>query len=112
MKKLLEVNVHAGDDRFEDVNYLLKQQEENGDCLNILDIKKKYDNGFEAVKGVSIKMYKNQIFALLGHNGAGKTTTLSMLFGLLTPSAGNATVFGLDINHNMQEIRKLIGVCP
>lgn len=41
-----------------------------------------------AVDGVNIKMYNSQIYALLGHNGAGKTTTISMLTGLLEPTAG------------------------
>lgn len=41
-----------------------------------------------AVNGVDIKMYNGQIYALLGHNGAGKTTTISMLTGLLEPTAG------------------------
>lgn len=50
-------------------------------------------------------MYKGQIFALLGHNGAGKTTTLSMLTGLLKPTAGKAEVFGIDVFEDMGEIR-------
>jgi len=41
-----------------------------------------------------MKLYKNQIFALLGHNGAGKTTTISMLTGLIDPSEGFFSVFG------------------
>ena len=57
-------------------------------------------------------MYNGQIFALLGHNGAGKTTTLSMLTGLLQPSSGKAEVFGIDIFKNMDEFRKILGVCP
>ena len=57
-------------------------------------------------------MYNGQIFALLGHNGAGKTTTLSMLTGLLEPTSGRAEVFGKDIFNEMDEIRKILGVCP
>jgi len=57
-------------------------------------------------------MYNGQIFALLGHNGAGKTTTLSMLTGLLEPTAGHADVLGLDIFNQMSEVRKILGVCP
>ena len=57
-------------------------------------------------------MYKNQIFALLGHNGAGKTTTISILNGLLPASNGNAWVFNKSINKNMGEIREFMGVCP
>ena len=50
-----------------------------------------------AVDGTNLTIYNGQIFALLGHNGAGKTTTISMLTGLLEPTAGTAEVFGLDI---------------
>ena len=41
-----------------------------------------------AVKDLSMKMYTDQIFVLLGHNGAGKTTTISMLTGMLKPTSG------------------------
>jgi ATP-binding cassette subfamily A (ABC1) protein 3 len=44
---------------------------------------KVYESGKKAVDNLSMTMYLNQIFVLLGHNGAGKTTTLSMLTGLL-----------------------------
>jgi len=57
-------------------------------------------------------IYNGQIFALLGHNGAGKTTTISMLTGLIEPTNGAASVFGLDIFENMDEMRKILGVCP
>jgi ABC-type multidrug transport system ATPase subunit len=44
---------------------------------------KTYENGFKAVKGINLKIYQNQIFALLGQNGAGKSTTISILTGLI-----------------------------
>ena len=49
---------------------------------------------------------------LLGHNGAGKSTTLNMLSGLLKPSGGKMTVFGFDVNQDIDELRKIMGVCP
>lgn len=54
-------------------------------------------------------MFNNQIFALLGHNGAGKTTTISMLTGMIDPSAGYISVFGQT---QFDKIRAMIGVCP
>lgn len=59
-----------------------------------------------------MKMYTGQIYALLGHNGAGKTTAISMLTGLLEPTSGNAEVFGLNVFNQMDEVRKVLGVCP
>ena len=53
------------------------------DYLKITELKKVYPNGFQAVKGINLKMYKGQIFSLLGHNGAGKSTSISMMTGLL-----------------------------
>jgi ATP-binding cassette subfamily A (ABC1) protein 3 len=57
-------------------------------------------------------MYKDQIFVLLGHNGAGKTTTISMLTGLFQASQGEASVFGVDMFNNPDELRQFMGVCP
>ena len=68
----------------------LLHQEDDNKILRISDLKKTFDNGFEAVKGLNVKMYTGQIFALLGHNGAGKTTTISMLTGLLSATSGKA----------------------
>ena len=65
--------------------------------LRITGLRKVFDNGFEAVKGLDVRMFSGQIFALLGHNGAGKTTTISMLTGLIPSSQGDVSVFGMDV---------------
>ena len=65
-----------------------------------------------AVDNLNITMFSGQITALLGHNGAGKTTAISMLTGLISPDAGTAIIEGLDINENINEIRRDLGVCP
>lgn len=57
-------------------------------------------------------MFGDQIFVLLGHNGAGKTSTIGMLTGLYRSTAGGATVFGQDILDDVDEVRKIMGVCP
>ena len=51
--------------------------------MKIINVKKKYPSGKEALKGVSMELFNNQIFSLLGHNGAGKTTLISIISGLL-----------------------------
>ncbi len=90
----------------------LMKQELEGSILRIENLKKTFANGFKAVKGLNVKMYTGQIFALLGHNGAGKTTTISMLTGLLTPTSGDANIYGIDIFENVGKIREFLGVCP
>lgn len=65
-----------------------------------------------AVKQLSLNLYEGQITSFLGHNGAGKTTTMSMLSGLIPPSGGYATVYGLDIRTDMDIIRQSLGMCP
>lgn len=70
---------------------------------------KKYGN-FTAVKGVSFKVKKGEIFAFLGPNGAGKTTTIHMLVTLLKPTSGTAKVAGYDIINEPHKVRKRIGI--
>jgi ABC-2 type transport system ATP-binding protein len=65
-----------------------------------------------AVDGLNLDIRKRELFGLLGPNGAGKTTTISILCGLLEPSAGSAHIGGLDIGKDMSKIKERIGVCP
>jgi ABC-2 type transport system ATP-binding protein len=65
-----------------------------------------------AVDNISFNIPFGVIFAFLGPNGAGKTTTVEMLECLRKPSAGTASVLGLDIAKDQNEIRKRIGVLP
>jgi len=69
-------------------------------------------SAFRAVKGIDLVMKQGELFCLLGHNGAGKTTTIGMLTGLFPCSGGDATIFGNSITTDMNEIRKVMGVCP
>ena len=80
--------------------------------MTIRGLKKRYSNGFEAVQGINLKMFADQIFVLLGHNGAGKTSTISMLAGLYEASEGSAEVFGVDIFEDLDEVHQFMGVCP
>jgi len=67
---------------------------------------------FVAVNDLYLRMYEGEVFVLLGHNGAGKTTTISMLTGLLSMTEGHVSIFGLDLRTQLNEIHKIIGVCP
>ena len=75
------------------------------------DLRKEYGSTV-AVDDVSFDIAANEIFGLLGPNGAGKTTLIEMLQGLRTPTSGDATVLGLDLQDNLYEIKDRIGVVP
>lgn len=79
--------------------------------LEVKNLKKSYGK-FEAVKGISFDVEKNQIFALIGPNGAGKSTTLKMIATLLSPTDGTIKVAGYDIVKNPEKIRELISYLP
>jgi ABC-2 type transport system ATP-binding protein len=66
----------------------------------------------EAVRGVDLQVGAGEIFGFLGPNGAGKTTTLRMLATLLTPTSGEATVTGVDLRRQPQQVRERIGYVP
>jgi lipooligosaccharide transport system ATP-binding protein len=68
-------------------------------------------NGFEAVKGISLRMAGGECFGILGPNGAGKTTTVRMIYGFSPLTAGTLKVFGLDIQRHPRAIKARTGVC-
>lgn len=80
--------------------------------VEVRDLRKTYDGGFEALKGVSLNIEAGEILALLGPNGAGKTTLISTLCGITQPSSGTARVGGHDIQDDFREARRLIGLVP
>ena len=80
----------------------------NGWGVEIHDLVKMFGS-FVAVDHVSLQVPKGEIFGFLGPNGAGKSTTIRMLCGLLTPTSGTASVNGLDVATQPEEIRKNIG---
>jgi energy-coupling factor transport system ATP-binding protein len=64
--------------------------------IEVQDIYYTYQNGFEALKGVSLKIQKGQFIAVMGQNGAGKTTLVKHFNGLLKPTKGTVLVDGVD----------------
>ena len=65
-----------------------------------------------ALDGVDLELRSGEIFGYLGSNGAGKTTTIRCLLGLIRPTAGRATVLGLDIEDDSIEVRRRTGYLP
>ncbi|WP_297238213.1 ATP-binding cassette domain-containing protein, partial [uncultured Porphyromonas sp.] len=65
---------------------------------------------FTAVDHISFHVDRGEIFGFLGANGAGKSTAISMLCGILKPTAGRGTVAGHDILREGERIKKHIGV--
>jgi len=80
--------------------------------ISIKALKKSYDNGHEALKGIDLDIHEGEILALLGPNGAGKTTLISTICGLVSPTSGTVTVGGFDIIKDYRKTRQLIGLVP
>ena len=78
----------------------------------INSLSKVYDNGFNALKKVSLEVKQGEILAMLGPNGAGKTTLISIICGIVTPSSGTVMVDGFDIIKDYRETRSRIGMVP
>ena len=80
--------------------------------ININDLTKVYDNGFDALKKINLNVKQGEILAMLGPNGAGKTTLINIICGIVTPSSGTVTVDGFDIIKDYRETRSRIGMVP
>ena len=80
--------------------------------VDIRDVRKTYDGGFEALKGVNLKIEEGEILALLGPNGAGKTTLISAICGLTLPTGGKISVGGHDVADDYRAARRLVGLVP
>jgi ABC-2 type transport system ATP-binding protein len=77
--------------------------------IEVEGLRKTYRD-FPAVVGSTFDVDRGEIFGIVGPNGAGKTTTLKMIAGLVDPSAGTATVAGLDAGN--PEMRRSLGFLP
>ncbi|MBO9494756.1 ABC transporter ATP-binding protein [Thalassotalea sp. G20_0] len=81
-------------------------------ALAIKNLKKVYDDGFVALKGVDLEVAKGDFFALLGPNGAGKSTTIGVISSMVRKSAGSVSVFGHDIERDLVRAKRSLGVVP
>jgi ABC-2 type transport system ATP-binding protein len=80
--------------------------------LSLRGLSKAYAGGLQALKSVDLDIRRGEIFALLGPNGAGKTTLINIVCGIVTPTAGQATAAGHDIQLDYRATRALIGLVP
>ncbi len=80
--------------------------------ISIQALDKTYDSGFQALKNVSLDIEPGEIFALLGPNGAGKTTLISVICGIVNPTAGRVLAGGFDVVKQYRSAREKIGLVP
>jgi ABC-2 type transport system ATP-binding protein len=80
--------------------------------VSVQDVRKIYDDGFEALKGTNLEIEEGEIIALLGPNGAGKTTLISTICGISSLTSGKIIVDGMDIGTDYRKVRAMIGLVP
>ena len=81
-------------------------------ALSIRGPTKTYRNGVQALRGVDLDVEQGDFFALLGPNGAGKTTLIGIITSLVNKSGGTASVFGYDLDKQLERAKSCIGVVP
>ncbi|XP_006886459.1 PREDICTED: ATP-binding cassette sub-family A member 6 [Elephantulus edwardii] len=101
------------DDYFEPVAPEFQGKE----AIRIRNLTKEYKGKtgkVDALKGLFLDIYEGQITAILGHRGAGKSSLLNILNGLSVPTEGSVTIYNRNLSEmqDLEEIRKIIGVCP
>ena len=80
--------------------------------ISVSGLSKSYAGGFQALKSVDLDIRPGEIFALLGPNGAGKTTLISIVCGIVNPTAGKVLADGHDIISDYRAARSKIGLVP
>ncbi|QYO69667.1 ABC transporter ATP-binding protein [Vibrio cholerae] len=81
-------------------------------ALEIEQLRKTYAGGFEALKGISLQVKKGDFYALLGPNGAGKSTTIGIISSLVNKTSGKVTVFGYDLDSQLELAKQQLGLVP
>jgi ABC-2 type transport system ATP-binding protein len=81
-------------------------------ALEVIDLKKTYANGVEALKGISLSVQAGDFYAFLGPNGAGKSTLIGIISSLVNSTSGEARVFGIPIHTRRSEAMQMLGLVP
>jgi ABC-2 type transport system ATP-binding protein len=82
-------------------------------AVQVTDLVKRYPGRpTNAVDGISFAVHRGEVFGLLGPNGAGKTTTIGVLTTRVLPTAGTATVAGVDVAADPVTARSRLSVVP
>ncbi len=79
-------------------------------ALSISNLKKEYQGGVQALKGINLQVDEGDFFALLGPNGAGKSTTIGVISSLVTKTSGQVKILDIDIDENHSLAKKKLGV--
>ncbi|MAO38804.1 MAG: ABC transporter [Gammaproteobacteria bacterium] len=87
-------------------------QTENHHAISIRNLKKTYDNGHQALKGIDLDVRENDFFALLGPNGAGKSTIIGIISTLVRATSGQIQIFGRDVATDVYQTKLSLGVVP
>ena len=72
-------------------------------ALSIRNLRKIYNNGFEALKGINLDVDQGDFFALLGPNGAGKSTAIGIISSLVNSTSGSVNIFGHDLHKDREQ---------
>lgn len=81
-------------------------------ALSLRNLRKVYNEKFEALKGISLDVMPGDFFAMLGPNGAGKSTTIGIISSLVRKTSGTVEVFGKNIDTDFSGAKKYLGVVP
>jgi ABC-2 type transport system ATP-binding protein len=81
-------------------------------ALSLRNLRKVYNEKFEALKGISLDVMPGDFFAMLGPNGAGKSTTIGIISSLVRKTSGTVEVFGKNIDTDFSAAKKYLGVVP
>jgi len=81
-------------------------------ALELEKLTKTYAGGVQALRGIDLRVEAGDFYALLGPNGAGKSTTIGIISSLVNKSAGKVRVFGYDIDKDIVNAKRQLGLVP